>query len=254
MAGALALLAAFDHVGAANRRAKPMSFTEWTVLRHNPIEKIASNLWTVEGFMPKGNQRRMTIARLNDGRLIVHNAIALDANEMAELEAFGKVAAIVVPNAFHRQDARIWKERYPAAKVYAPKKALKKVAQVVAVDGDYDAIPHDDQVRASHLDGLKGAEGVIQVRSDDGTTLVFNDALLNMQPMSGFGGFFMAPTGRPSVPRFMRWVMIKDKNALSSHLKQLADLTQLKRLIPGHGATIDKDAVVTLRSVIDELG
>jgi hypothetical protein len=131
---------------------------------------------------------------------------------------------------------------------------LKKVAQVVAVDGDYDAIPHDDQVRASHLDGLKGAEGVIQVRSDDGTTLVFNDALLNMQPMSGFGGFFMAPTGRPSVPRFMRWVMIKDKNALSSHLKQLADLTQLKRLIPGHGATIDKDAVVTLRSVIDELG
>lgn len=232
-----------------------MAFKEWTVLKHGPIEKLSNNLWSVEGWMPKGNQRRMTIARLNDGRLIVHNAMALGPEEMKELDQFGKVAAILVPNGFHRQDSFIWKQRYPDAKVYAPKKAIGKVSQIVPVDGDYDAVPRDQNVRAVHLEGMKGAEGLLEVTSDDGRSLVFNDALLNMEPKGGFIGFMLAPMGRPAVPRFSRWLLVKDKRAFADHLRSAADgSAPLRRVIVGHGATIVDDPSAVLKQVADEMG
>jgi hypothetical protein len=88
-------------------------FTTWTVLPHDSIEKHSENLWSVSGNMPSGNQRRMTIARRADGKLVIHNPIALDDAEMKEVEALGKPAYLIVPNAFHRQDAIIYKQRYP---------------------------------------------------------------------------------------------------------------------------------------------
>ena len=85
-------------------------FTEWTVLEHRPIEKVANNLWRVSGLMGSV-QRQMTLARMRDGRVVVNNAIALDAASMAELEAWGEPSVLVVPNGFHRQDAALWTQR-----------------------------------------------------------------------------------------------------------------------------------------------
>ena len=51
----------------------------------------------------------------NDGRVVVHNAIALD--EPAWPSSTGGVAVVIfVPNGFHRQDALIWKQRFPKAR------------------------------------------------------------------------------------------------------------------------------------------
>lgn len=230
----------------------PAGFTEWHVLPHDPIEKLSENLWTVSGKMPKGNQRRMVVARLRDGRLLVHNAIALSEPEMAELDAFGEVAALLVPNGFHRQDAFIWKQRYPRAKVYCPKQALRKVAEAVAADGDYDAIPQDSSVRVEHLEGLAQREGVLQVTSNEGASVVFNDAVLNMAHGSALTGFFVGPTGRPSIPRFMRWFMVQDAKRLGAHLRRLAEVPRLQRIVVGHGATVEQDAPGVLRGLADE--
>src|SRR6266542_7018228 len=46
----------------------------WTVLAHDPIEKLAENLWRVRGSLPRMTLKRvMTVARLDDGRLVVHS-------------------------------------------------------------------------------------------------------------------------------------------------------------------------------------
>lgn len=230
-----------------------MTFTTWTVLPHEPIQILAENLWSVEGTMPRGNKRRMVIARLLDGRLIIHNAIALDPPEMAELEAFGEVAALVVPNGFHRQDARIWKDRYPRAKVYAPGRTIPKVSQVVPVDGHYADIPRDKTFEALHLDGMKENEGVFVVQSADGKSLVFNDTILNMPKSSGAKALAMAPTGVPSVPRFMRWLMLKDKHALKAQLHAFSAPSDLQRIIVGHGANIHQDSSRVLVAIADRL-
>src|SRR5437016_4123932 len=52
----------------------------WTVLPHGPLEKLEPNLWAVEGTipMPAGElSRRMCIARLGDGRLLLMNGVPL---------------------------------------------------------------------------------------------------------------------------------------------------------------------------------
>ena len=228
-------------------------FETWTVLPHGPLEKLSENLWRIEGTMPDGKTKRiMTIARMKDGRLVIHNAIALEPALQAEIEAFGTPACIVVPNSFHRQDAKIYKSRYPSADVYAPAKARKRVQKLVPVKGDYDVAPKDDTVRLCHLDGCKGTEGVLEVKSPEGVTVVFNDAILNMPKLGGPVGFLLAPTGKPSVPRFGRWFLVKDKGAFTKHVNSWAK-PDLVRVIVGHGPMLTEQPAEKLKAVTASL-
>src|SRR5437870_2448667 len=76
----------------------------------------------------------MTVVRLSDSRLAVFSAIALDEDEMAELEAYGNPAYLIVPGDKHRLDAKIWKDRYPEMHVVVPEGSRAKVEQIVPVD------------------------------------------------------------------------------------------------------------------------
>lgn len=228
-------------------------FTTWTVLKHDPIEKHSENLWSVSGYMQRGNQRRMTLARRADGGLVVHNPIALEEPAMKELEAFGKPAFLVVPNGFHRQDAFIFKQRYPEAVVLCPQTARKKVSEVVEVSGHLDEMPKDSTVELFHLRGVKEREGALRVKSSAGAALVFNDVLLNMAPSTGLIGFFMAPTGTLSVPRFTRWVMTKNATELKEHLQELANASEVTHVVPGHGNVIQSQAKAALQEAAARL-
>jgi hypothetical protein len=218
--------------------AKP--FDTWQVFPHKPIEKITSNLWRVEGDIPGADGSRvMTIAKRGDGKLVIHNGIALEDELMKEVEAFGEPAELIVPNGFHRLDAKIYKARYPKMKVYCPEGAKKKVAQVVAVDGNYSDARQDEGVKLEHWTGTKDQEGVMTVRSDDGMTIVVNDCINNLPKLGGLFGFLLAPTGRPSVPRLARWMMVKDKAAFRAQVEKIAGDGDLKRVIVSHGAMMD---------------
>jgi len=229
----------------------PAAFTTWTVLPHKPIEKIAPNLWRVSGMLGK-TQRQMVVAKMADGRLFVHNAIALDDAEMAELEAWGEPGVIFVPNGFHRMDAAIWKQRYPKAKVVAPGASKKRVDKVVPVDALTDAAPADATVKLSPLEGCP-IEGVLEVTSESGVTLTFCDAVLNM-PKLGFPmSMMLGPTGTISAPRVMRMLGIKDKKAFAAHLERLAATPRLERLTFGHGKPITDDPAGALRTVVAQI-
>src|SRR4051794_8068410 len=133
----------------------PKPFETWTVHPHKSIEKLEENLWRVEAPFPGSPfPRVMILVRLGDGRVIVHNAIALDDAEMKEVEAWGKPSFLIVPNGGHRMDARIFKDRYPSLRVVAPPGSKEKVDQVVKVDataGDFG----DEGVRYDVLEGTK---------------------------------------------------------------------------------------------------
>src|SRR5437773_1551405 len=135
----------------------PKTHDTWKVLPHRPIEKLSPALWRVEGDLPP-MKRVMSIGKRADGTLVVHNGIALDDAEMAELDAWGKVSTIVVPNGYHRLDAKIFKDRYPDARVLAPTGARAKVEKVVPVDGTYSDLAADATVELVHLDGTKDRE------------------------------------------------------------------------------------------------
>ncbi len=231
--------------------------TEWTVLPHGPIERLADNIWRVRGElarMPIG--RVMTLARRSDGVVVIHNAIALEEPLMAEIESWGRPGYILVPNRFHRLDAPAFAARYPDARVLCPARARKKVAQVVRVDGDYSDFPADVDVSLAHLDGTRDREGVLEVRSADGTSLVVNDVLFNLPPMRGLLGLVFrldGATGRARVPRASRLLLVADRAALRVHLERLAARPDLRRVIVSHGDMLSDDPAAALRAAAAEL-
>jgi len=229
----------------------PKAYETWTVLPHRPIEKLSSNLWRVEGDLPGGNGTRvMTLVKLLSGGLVVNNAIALEEDQMKELEAFGKPEVLVVPNGFHRLDSKVYKQRYPDVRVLAPGGAKKKVAQVVPVDGTFDDGPQGNGVRMYHLDGTKQHEGVVEVKTPTGTTLVFNDAINNIPKLGGMFGFMLAPTGQIAVPRIFRWFFVKDKKAFCDGIEKLAATPGLERVIVSHGRMLTDKPAEQLKSAL----
>lgn len=232
----------------------PAAFTTWTVLPHKPIERLAPNLWRVSGKLGTV-QRQMVCARMQNGDLVVHNPIALDDAAMTELEAWGTLAQIFVPNGYHRQDARIWKDRYPKAKIVCPTGATKRVAKVVGVDATTErGAISDDTVKLVPFEGLPG-ESLLQVTNPEtgGVSMIFCDAVLNM-PKLGFPmNVFLGPTGRISAPRVVRLIALKDKKQFAAQLERLADTPKLERLMFGHGQPITDEPARALRTVVTQL-
>lgn len=211
----------------------------WNVLNHGPLEKLADNLWRVEGALPGMSLRRtMTVVRRADGSLLLHSPIALDDERLRELEALGSISAMVVPNVGHRLDAPAFKARYPNALVWCPRGGRSKIEEVVPVNGTYDAFADDGTVRFETLDGVAEGEGAMLVRSSDGMTVVLNDAVMNMDKKHDLLGYLfttiLGSAPGPRISRLARLLFIKDQAALRRHLERLAETPNLQRLIVSH--------------------
>jgi len=230
--------------------------TEWKILPHREIEKLSERVWRVEGDLGP-LKRVMTIVKKDSGDLVVHNAIALDEGAMKQIDAWGPVKTIIVPNGFHRLDAPVFKQRYPSAQILCPRGATKKVADVVTVDGAYEDFAGDAHVTVTTLDGTNESEGAVIVTDEAGTTLILNDAVFNMPHLPGFTGFMLksvtGSSGGPKVSRIFRTFMMKDKAAFRAHLERLAALPNLVRIVVSHHETVDTDAAATLRAVASAL-
>jgi len=229
----------------------------WTVDRHDPIDRHEANLWSVVGDVPgMVLRRRMTLARMGDGRIVVHNAVCLDEFAMKAITDWGDVSTIVVPNGWHRLDAHAWHERFPKARVLCPEGALPRVRQVLEADGAYGDFRGDGTVSLETLDGVGGREGVMIVRSGDRVTLVFNDLLFNQPHLPGWQGWLLkilGSSGGPKVTRTARWFLLEDAPALQAHLLRLADTPGLVRLVPGHGELVEAHPAATLRGIANVL-
>ncbi|HEX8435580.1 hypothetical protein [Archangium sp.] len=211
----------------------------WQVLPHGPIEQLSENLWRVEGSLKGMSLKRvMTVARSGDGSLVIHSAIALAEEEQRKLEALGTPSLLLVPNRGHRLDAPAYKKRYPALRVFAPRGGRKGVEEAVPVDGTYEDFPDNDTVRLETLEGVAEEEGVMLVRSSDGTTVVLNDVVFNMdRKKDPLGWFFTTVLGSapgPRVSRLVKLLYVKDRKALRAELERLAAIPDLVRLIVSH--------------------
>lgn len=231
----------------------------WKVLPHGKLSVVDDNLLTVVGelHMPIGDfPRRMTVARLSDGRLIIYSAIALDEDEMLALEKFGLPTFLIVPSDRHRMDAKIWKDRYPRLLVLAPPGAREKVEEVVHVDATaFDF--RDPSVQLITVPGCDGHEAALVVQSVGGTTLVVNELIWNVDHRPGFGGWVMKVTGLtsdgPQIPAIPRMFGFKDEPALRRQLEEWAKLNNLRRIVVSHGDIIEAQPDVVLRDLAQQL-
>jgi hypothetical protein len=237
----------------------PQPLKAWKVLPHGKLTYVEENLLTVVGElkMPLGEfPRRMTVARLRDGRLVIFSAIALDESEMNELEHFGIPAFLIVPSDRHRMDAKIWKDRYPKLTVLAPPGAKEKVNEVVPVDAT-DIDFNDSTVQLLTVPGTGGHEAALIVRGPVGPTLVVNELIWNVDNRPGFGGWLMKIAGftgpSPQIPPIAGIADIKDKAALREQLLQWSRLHGLRRIMVSHGKIIEKQPARVLTDLAAQL-
>jgi hypothetical protein len=171
---------------------------------------------------------------------------------MAELDALGPVAFLVVPNGWHRLDLHAFRTRYPGARVLAPPGSRKKVAEVEPGVVDLTALPADPNVSLGIVDGMSGLEAVMTVTAQGGISVVFADAVFNMPHLAGVQGFVLrhitGSSGGPRVSRVARLFMVKDRAAFAAHLERLAT-PNLRRVIVAHHQTITDDPAGALRRV-----
>ena len=230
----------------------------WEPHPHGAIEKHADNLWSVQGTLPPSPlPRRMVVVRLQDGRLVIHSGVALDDEHMAELEAWGRPAILVVPNRFHRHDAAAFKVRYPQLRVLCPSVARDAVAQVVAVDGSVDELNSESTLVVFTLPSCKAGEVALIVRhADASASAVLTDAVFNLPHLPGFGGLVMkliGSTGGPRVTKLGKMLMVDDNAGFAAGLRELAMVSGLRRLLPAHGEVIEGDVAARLRDIADRL-
>lgn len=235
--------------------AKPQWHTRWKVLPHQPLRQLEDNLQVVDANLPGGVplERRMTVVRLRDGRVVVHNAIALDDASMAALEAWGEMAFLVVPNGFHRIDAFAFKQRYPKMTVIAGPNGRKKIELAVPVDGGPELLPADGGMHGFNMDGDKIGEMAFIIEHGPTKTLLVNDALFNQPHQSGLSGFMMramGSTGDLKMSLVMRLFGTSDTKAFKAHLLRLAETPTVSRLIMSHGKIIEGDIAGRLRTIL----
>ena len=226
----------------------------WIVPPHDPIEQHEPELWSVRGQLGPSSRirRRMFISRFGDGRLAFFNAVPLREEAMAQLERWGTPAFLCIPAAYHTLDVAPFKARYPRMRVLADPGVRERVAKRVAVEGGSDQLPREARLR---IHSLRGTRGDLAVSA--GATLCFpGDAVMNLPHFGGIAGLVfraLGSTGGPRVTRIAKVFVVRDRAALRDHLRELAALPGLSRIVLCHGRTIDQAPADTLRMVAEGL-
>jgi hypothetical protein len=230
----------------------------WTVTPHGAIERLEENLWTVSSGVPgiPGLRRRMSIVRRADGDLLFFNGVPVDDAALATLRALGRPAFLVVPQRFHTLDVHAFRERL-GVRVLAPARDRARIGEIVAVDGAFEDLPPDPAVELVTVAGFKTGEGMAVVRSGGRTSLLVADVVLNVPNGPGLAGFLFRVLGmtgdRPSLPLPLRLRLVRDRKALRAQLEGLSRTPGLARIVPSHGAVVDRDPAGVLRGIVASL-
>lgn len=224
------------------------------ILPHGDFKKLSDRLWILEGTLPHKNPipRNMIVYKLKNGKLWIHSPIALDEKRQKDLENLGEPMYLVVPNAYHRLDARIYKETYPFSEIVTPQKAEDKVEDKVHVDlrAEEEFIFQD--VKSIIVPGLNSIECVYELNLNDGKkALVVNDLIVNIPRLPGVLGTLVKLLGRIGkfrVPPLTKLLFHVKKENLRHWFEALAKRRDIKIITVSHGDPITRDIPDFLRS------
>ena len=217
---------------------------------YHPLQSLAGNLWQVAGTLANGLPRNMTVYRLPDGRLLLYSVVAMHAADMEALEKLGRPAIMVMPHDRHQMDAPFYKRRYPDLRVLAPE---PRHARKVPVDGDLSELGALG-INAYVLPGTTYREVVLELPVEGGTggmALCTTELLGNLSGLSGLMGLLLRLLGPPGgglgVARVVRWREVSDRQRVRAWMKSLAERSDLRMVLVGHGSPLLENARDSLR-------
>eukprot|EP01091_Cochliopodium_minus_P010687 TRINITY_DN2889_c0_g1_i1.p1 TRINITY_DN2889_c0_g1~~TRINITY_DN2889_c0_g1_i1.p1 ORF type:complete len:332 (+),score=99.78 TRINITY_DN2889_c0_g1_i1:35-1030(+) len=105
------------------------------ITKHGKIEEIKPNFFKLTSSQWGMNDLRlMSIYRMNSGGLLIHGALAINEEEIKNLEKLGSPEIIIVPSLSYEVDSKVYKERYPEAKLVCPEPIKEKLQSHLPID------------------------------------------------------------------------------------------------------------------------
>jgi|GEM_PF-339782 len=224
----------------------------WNVAPHGLLTRVTENLYTVNarGRLPFGEATsRMTVVRLEGGRVLVHGPMALREEEMDKLVCLGRPAFLVVLTAAHQASALAWQERYPDIAVIASPRLAHELDARLNLRHHHTDLG-DSRVSVEVVAGTGESELALVVESNHGKALVLNELVFNLPRARGLRGMLMPWLGYgPGVtmPKFVSMKLVRDKALVGVQLGAWAQLGGLKYLVMSHGEVIENPRAVLLQ-------
>ncbi len=211
--------------------------------------QIDANLWTVDGpelvFAGAPMHTRMTVVRLQDGRLWVHSPVALSEDVAGFLDDLGgPIDVLVAPNKFHHLFMDQWRDRYPAASVFAEHDVARKVPSLANAEilGNQPPDAYADDIDQVIFRGNRLFQEAVFFHKAS-RSAIFTDLIINLKSEGipllprlflQFEGVTYPDGG---VPRLYRWLS-NDKDAARAALRILVEWDP-QRILFCHGEPFD---------------
>ena len=159
------------------------------------LKEVDQNIWIVDGDLIQMDmkifklpfQTRMTVVKLNDGKLWIHSPIAPNKGLFTELDALGKVAYLISPNKIHYAYIADWRKRYPHAQAWSSTGVEERAKrQNVKVEFDAPLTDKAPDLWSDEIDQLifKGSSVIEEVVffHKSTKTLIVTDLIENFEP------------------------------------------------------------------------
>jgi hypothetical protein len=176
-----------------------------------------------------------------------------------ELEARGRVRALIAPNAFHLMGLKAWKERYPDVPIFAPTQSIARLEKQSKVKGIQPLAEAakliGDRIQLIDMPHYKTGEVLVRWPIDGGWAWYLTDVAMNItQKIPGlFGMLFRLTKSTPGFRRnaFAGAFMVKNRRSLYAWLAAEAEKTPPRLLVMCHGDHIrPADPVAEMRAAL----
>ena len=192
---------------------------------------------------------RMTVVRLPGGELWLHSVVAIDDLLADEIQSYGPVRHIVMPDVYHHVYVADAIRRWPIARVHAPA-AMRRKRPELRIDADLSSTPDPEWCGALlplHIDGSMLDETVFV--HPPSRTLIAADLVENFERSPHFGTrlYLMAAGlhGHVGWSRFLR-PAYRDRRAARQSIDRLLEL-DFDRIVLAHGQVLEHGGPAAVR-------
>lgn len=198
-------------------------------------------------------------APCDGGYVVVSPPGGATERTFAELEARGKIRALIAPNAYHNVGMAPWHARFPDAAMFAPAQSIPRVEKQGKVAG-LRALAHFAALSGRELELIdmphyRTGEALLRARHGADVAWFVTDVIFNMRteklPFPVRQAFEWTKSGPGLRPNGLgtRW-MAKDLRAVHRWLRAELEALPPTQLVVAHGEDILGGAADRLRAIL----
>jgi hypothetical protein len=218
-----------------------------------PLRQLGEGLWVAErpqSFYGLVVGTRMTVIRLDDGNLLLHSPVSLDAKLQQELDGLGSVRYAVAPNRVHHLYAGKIAQSYPGARLWIAPGLERKRPDLVheAILGDEAPEEWRGQVDQTFFRGRPYENEVVFLHRKSGT-LILCDLAFNFRagthPVTRWLMQLIRSYDRFG-PSKLDPLLIRDRALARKSLERILDW-DFDRVVVAHGDVLERGGREALR-------